>query len=251
MNRSTRCGMSVETNKDRSLIFTLIELLVVIAIIAILAGILLPALTQAREKGRLAACSSNMKQIVLAHSMYSLDFSGWGIGYPTVSPRDGGLNWARLFSSDLGFRYLGWKYTTQIKGGMRCASRQIRNNEQIADYSINCNLAPAPTSTYAKWQRDNPNGVFKVESFRNQPSMVSWGIESTSYANSACMTRHNNGINFAFIDTHVEYLSRPLLNSVSTVWTTQAGYPPLTIFNSDNYRYPFGLKTNKNQWLYQ
>jgi prepilin-type N-terminal cleavage/methylation domain-containing protein len=54
--------------------FTLIELLVVIAIIAILAAILFPVFAQAREKGRQAACLSNMKQFTLGMMMYVQDY---------------------------------------------------------------------------------------------------------------------------------------------------------------------------------
>jgi prepilin-type N-terminal cleavage/methylation domain-containing protein len=74
--------------------FTLAELMIVVSVIAILIALLLPALNKAKFATRLAVCSSNLRQIAIAHTTYASDEWGW-YPYPATEQRltSHGLKW--------------------------------------------------------------------------------------------------------------------------------------------------------------
>ena len=111
--------------------FTLIELLVVIAIIAILIGLLLPAVQKVREAAARTQCINNLKQLGLAMHMYcdtmgTLPDNGmleyttsvyWGNQTPPSPSQSPGCSWAYklLPFIEQGNLYNNWNYTTPIK----------------------------------------------------------------------------------------------------------------------------------------
>jgi len=134
--------------------FTLIELLVVIAIIAILAGLLLPTLARARDKGKSAKCQSNLRQLGMAAMMYDEENQVYPIGWPTADMLTGsGLApiWYRQLQP-----YLGRNTNVSGQGVFICPSsvQKAQSGEKITsgmreggfwgflayaqNYAINC-----------------------------------------------------------------------------------------------------------------
>ena len=130
---------AVNPRKKSHETFTLIELLVVIAIIAILAAMLLPALSKAREKARSVSCVSNLKQNQLACNIYAQDNEG-------IIP----IYWEGPFMDDTGSKnsYVSWADHLYLGGYIPYQSKSLQCPSLLCEISTHSSYSRMMNQIY-------------------------------------------------------------------------------------------------------
>lgn len=212
----------------RARAFTLIELLVVIAIIAILAGMLLPSLAKAKDKGKSTACANQLRQLILATTMYEEDHKVLPMGYPGSSSLPWELIWYRTLPTYLGRKSSATLQTNQMLvcpsssppggywGFLTYAQNYLINGGR-ADMGLRHVQRPVLTIMFGETQGYDALLYPDPHAIANVCYRHSGGNDHSVYYDMYGMKNTKKGrANAVFLDSHVE-LRRNASNDVFTV----------------------------------
>jgi prepilin-type N-terminal cleavage/methylation domain-containing protein/prepilin-type processing-associated H-X9-DG protein len=188
--------------------FTLIELLVVIAIIAILAGLLLPALSRAKESARATQCLSQMRQLGLAVRLYAEEEEDEFPRSQHSAFTHGQLTWGRAIAPQLGFDKMTW--TNLFDGVYHCPSDR---RTTPWSYGLNVYFELGPGDDYEghpqTWRRygsvPHPSDtVLFAENASGADHIMPNFWTAPQDAADVASRRHGQRANYTFVDGHAE-----------------------------------------------